>query len=115
MCHLIFAVPVAGIPLFWLLPLEYSLSINLLLWVVAGLAGCKIVQAMARPARDGFKSLIGAEAMVVGGGEFRRYLVKAGHELWTAESADDLLPGEKVTVAAANGIKLVVVRAAPSD
>ena len=112
MCHLIFLVPLAGIPLFWILPLEYALPINILLWITSGILGYKVVRAMMMPSRDGFKSLIGTEAMVVSmvNQSNGKYLVKAGHELWTARSNDTLRPGEKVRVAYLDGIKLMVAR-----
>ena len=115
MCHLIFLLPLAGIPLFWVLPLEYALPINVLLWIVFGLLGYKVIKAMMRPTKDGFKSLIGTEAMVVSAESqgYGQYLVKAEHELWTARSTETLHPGERVKVAAADGIKLVVKRAGP--
>lgn len=115
MCHLIFLVPLAGIPLFWLLPLEYALAINASLWLVVGLVGYKVVRAMMMSPDDGFKSLVGTEAMVVAaeGQGYGQYLVKAGHELWTARCAERLQPGERVKVKAADGIKLVVQRVSP--
>ncbi len=115
MCHLIFLVPLAGIPLFWVLPLGYALAINILLWIVCGLLGYKVVRAMMMPPKDGFKSLIGTEAMVVSAESqgYGQYLVKAGHELWTARSTETLRLGERVKVSAADGIKLVVKRVGP--
>ena len=112
MCHLIFLVPLAGIPLFWLLPLEYALPINVLLWIVVGLAGYKVVKAMMMSPNDGFKSLIGRDAIVVAveSQGYGQYLVKAGHELWTAQCSETLRLGERVKIAAAEGIKLVVKR-----
>ena len=110
MCHLIFLIPLVGLPLFWLLPLGYALLINVLLWIVSGLLGYKVVRAMMKSPKDGFKSLIGSEATVVSEDSqgYGQYLVKAGHELWTALSTETLRPGEKVQVAATDGIKLVV-------
>jgi len=112
MCHLIFLIPLAGIPLFWVLPLEYALPINVLLWIVSGLLGYKVVRAMMMSPKEGFKSLIGTEAMVVSveSQGYGQYLVKAGHELWTARSTETLRPGERVEVTATDGIKLVVKR-----
>ncbi|MDP2930961.1 MAG: NfeD family protein [Chloroflexota bacterium] len=113
MCHLIFLLPLAGIPLFWVLPLGYALPINVLLWIVCGLLGYKVIKAMMRPPKDGFKSLVGTEAIVVSAEShsYSQYLVKAEHELWTASSTETLRPGEKVKVTALDGIKLVVKRA----
>lgn len=108
MCHLILLVPLAGIPLFWMLPLGYALPVNALLWIVFGLVGYKVIRAMMSPVKDGFKSLIGSEATVVSTEGYGNYLVKAGYELWTARCAKTLHSGEKVKVAATDGIKLVV-------
>lgn len=112
MCHLVFLVPLVGIPLFWLLPLEHALPINILLWVVSGLLGYKVVRAMMLSPKDDFKSLIGSEARVVSmvNQRYRQYMVKAGHELWTARSTETLRPGERVEVTVTDGIKLVVTR-----
>ena len=110
MCHLIFLVPLAGIPLFWILPFGYALLINILLWIVFGTIGYKIVRAMMSPPKDDFKSLVGTEATVVST-ENRfpgQYLVKANHELWTARCAAALQLGERVRVTATNGNALVV-------
>lgn len=62
--------------------------------------------------KDGFKSLIGVEATVVAmvNQSYGKYLVKAGHELWTAHSTETLRPGEMVEVTATDGIKLLVAR-----
>src|SRR4030042_1097316 len=98
MCHLIFLVPLAGIPLFWILPLGYALPINVLLWIIFGLLGYKVVRSIMMPPKDSFKSLIGTEAMVVfvENQGYGQCLVKAGHELGTARSTECLQPGEKV-------------------
>src|SRR3990172_1471427 len=110
MCHLVFLIPLAGIPLFWILPSGYALLINILLWIVCGLLGYKVVRAMVMPPKDGFRSLIGTEAIVVSivKKTYSQYLVRAGHELWTARSVETLRPGEMVEVTATDGIKLVV-------
>ncbi len=112
MCHLVLLIPLAGIPLFWLLPLGYALPINILLWIVSGLLGYKVIRAMMLSPKDGFKSLIGSEAMVVSmvNQSYGQYMVKAGHELWTARSTETLRPGERVEVTATDGIKLMVAR-----
>ncbi len=89
MCHLIFLIPLAGIPLFWIMPWEYALSINILLWLLFGFLGYKIIQAMMKPATDGFQSLIGSEVDVVSKitqDNYSYYLVKAEGELWTTRS-----------------------------
>lgn len=67
---------------------------------------------MLMPPKEGFKSLIGTEAIVVSmvNRSYGQYLVKAGHELWTARSTETLRPDERVEVTATDGIKLVIAR-----
>ncbi len=113
MCHLIFLAPLAGIPLFWVLSLDSAAPINAFLWIIFGFAGYKMIRAMMLPPKDGFKSLIGTEAQVVSPEGYGRYLVEAGHELWTARSDDELHAGEMAQVTATEGIKLVVKQAGP--
>ncbi len=109
MCHMVVLIPLAGIPLFWLLPLGYALPINVVLWLVTGVLGYKVVSAMRMPTQDGFKSLIGGEARVVSTvSPSRQYLVKVEGELWTARCAEALQPGDTVRVTDSEGIKLVV-------
>ncbi len=111
MCHLVFFIPLLGIPLFWLLPLRYSLSINVLLWIFTGILAYKIVRAMMMPPKDGFKSLIGTTAevvSVVSPGSFTQYLVRAEGELWSARCRAALPPGATVNIKSVDGIKLIV-------
>ncbi|MAF86079.1 MAG: hypothetical protein CL875_06380 [Dehalococcoidales bacterium] len=62
MCHLILLMPVLGIPLFWLVPLEHALPINIALWLTSALLYRQIMRAMRKPRQDGFQSLISTEA-----------------------------------------------------
>jgi membrane protein implicated in regulation of membrane protease activity len=114
MCHLIFLVPLAGIPLFWILPWGYALLINILLWIVFGSLGYKIIKAMMLPAYGGIRGLVGSQVEVISKtvfGSYSQYLVKVGGELWTARSPENLVPGDKASVEDLDGIKLVVTRA----
>src|SRR3990172_1807457 len=101
MCHLIFFLPVAGIPFFWLLPLGYALLINGSLWLTSAFLYWLIKRAMDKPVNDGFQSLIGTEATVVSKQEHSaKYLIRAksAGELWSAYSQDTLQPGELVNI-----------------
>jgi membrane protein implicated in regulation of membrane protease activity len=114
MCHLISLVPLAGIPLFWILPWGYALLINILLWIVFGSLGYKIIKAMMLPAYGGIRGLVGSQVEVISKtvfGSYSQYLVKVGGELWTARSPENLVPGDKASVEDLDGIKLVVTRA----
>lgn len=114
MCHLIFLLPVAGLPLFWLLPLGYALPINVVIWLISASLYRLITRTMRKPPRDGFQSLIGTKAEVVSEletGHSAQYLVRSQGELWTAYSTDTFQPGERVKIVAVKGIGVVVERA----
>ncbi len=120
MCHLILLLPVAGLPLFWLLPLGFALPINIVIWLTTAFLFWLITKAMKKPTQDGFQSLIGTEAEVVSKsetGNSAQYLVRAQGEgeLWSAYSRDTLQPGEWVNIAAVKGIGVVIERAEPGS
>lgn len=115
-CHAVFVLPFVGLPLFWLLPLEYALPINIAAWLATPFLYRAIRGAMRRPPADGFRSLVGGQAEVVSKtetGRSARYLVRVHGELWSAQSAEDLDIGEQVNIVAVKGIGLVVERPKP--
>ena len=119
-CHTVFLLPFAGLPLFWLLPLEYALPINIAVWLATPFLYRMIRRAMRKPIQDRFHSLIGTEAEVVSKQTLdhsARYLVRAKGEgeLWSAYSTDVLEIGEWVNIVAVKGIGLVLERAEPGS
>ena len=120
MCHLIFLLPVAGLPLFWLLPFGYALPTNIAIWLISAFLYWLITRAMRKPLQDGFQSLIGTEAEVISEqepGYSARYLVRSQGEgeLWSAYSTDVLDIGEQVNIVAVRGIGVVVERGEPDS
>ena len=117
-CHAVFLLPFVGLPLFWLLPLEYALPINITAWLASPFLYLVIRRAMRKPPADGFRSLVGTQAEVVSKSETGRsakYLVRAQGELWSAYSTDTLEIGEQINIVAVKGIGLVVERAGPGS
>lgn len=113
MCHLLLFMPVIGLPLFWLVPLNFAVPIYMVIVLVSGLLYWLIVKSMRRPSLIGAESLLGTEAEVVlrsSAGHIAQYLVRSQGELWSARSADTLQDGETVRVTAVNGISLIVER-----
>lgn len=111
MCHLILLIPLAGLPLFWLLPLGSALALNILLWWVSVIVFYYVVKAMRLPPQDGFRSLIGTNAevaSVAAPGSYAQYLVRAEGELWSARCRAPLRPGDTVSIKSVDGIKLLV-------
>jgi membrane protein implicated in regulation of membrane protease activity len=113
-------LPLVGLPLFWLLPLEYALPINFVVWLATPFLYWMVSRAMRKPIQDGFQSLVGTEAEVISKDTRDRsskYLVRitGEGELWSAYSTDILDIGDWVNVAAVRGISLVVERAVPGS
>ena len=113
MCHLILLMPILGVPVFWLLPLNYAIPIYLSIVLISGFLYWLITKAMRRPLQDDFQSLIGTKAEVVSKTapeHSARYLIRSKGELWSAYSTDALNVGELATIVSIKGIGVVVKR-----
>ncbi len=111
MCHLVLLMPVIALPVFWLMPPAYAVPIYAVIAFLSGLVYWLITRAMRNPVATGTESIIGTRAEVISVSNlqgYAKYLVRAGGEIWTASGAGNLQPGEMVTIAAVDGIKLVI-------
>ncbi len=111
MCHLLLFMPLIGLPMLWLLPLQLSAPLYALLALVSGTLYWLIARSMRKAPQTGAESLPGTEAEVVakvGPGHLAQYLVRSQGELWSARCPQVLHPGETVRVAAVDGISLLV-------
>lgn len=111
MCHLVLLMPVAALPIFWLMPPGYSVPIYTGIALLSAFLYWMITRAMRQPIQDGFQSLIGTEAEVVSkltSTHSAQYLIRSHGELWTAYSRDSLQPGEQVNIVATRGIGVIV-------
>ena len=114
MCHLILLMPVFGLSLFWLLPLNSALPSYTAIVLISAFLYWMIMRAMRQPLRDGFQSLVGTTAEVVSKlspGNSAQYLVRSQGELWSAYSKDTFQSGESVNIMAVKGIGVVIERA----
>jgi len=109
-------MPVLGLPIFWLMPLNFAVPIYVVIVLMSAFLYWLITKAMRKPVQDGFQSLIGTEAEVVSRlvpGHSAQYLIRSQGEgeLWSAYSTDVLDIGEWVNIVAVKGIGVVVERA----
>ena len=120
-CHAVLLLPFMGLSLFWLLPLEYALPVNIVGWLASPFFYRAIKKALGRPiSNDSFQSLVGSRAEVVSKSDTicsAKYLVRSRGEgeLWSAYSSDNLDVGDWVTIIAIKGIGMVVEWAEPSS
>lgn len=113
MCHLILLMPVLTLPIFWLMPPGLSIPIYAVIVVLTALLYRLIARSMGKQPLTGKEGLIGVVGEVVsrlGSATHAQYLVRSQGELWSASSPDVLQTGEMVSIAAVDGIRLVVRR-----
>jgi membrane-bound ClpP family serine protease len=108
MCHIILALPVLGLALFYFLPFWTALPLYGAVLAVSLFFYFKIASAMMAKVRTGLEDLIGAEAVVIEDispeGKVEFY-----DEIWNATAAGrDIRRGAKVRISGAHGLTLVV-------
>jgi len=114
MCHLILAMPLLGLVVFWFWPLSiagpaYAGIVALSAWLYL-----LIIKAMRRPVVSGKESLMHSRGTVLGR-DGKLFRVRANSEIWNAASADRLSVGESVEVIGIDGLILNVRRLAYED
>lgn len=109
MCHLILLLPLLAIPLFWLLPLPLALPSYGVVLVISGGVYFLALRAMHRPVQTGVESLLRSTGCVIGRQD-GRYQVRVLSEDWSAESADQLQPGDRVEIVSVHELRLQVRR-----
>jgi membrane protein implicated in regulation of membrane protease activity len=108
MCHLLFAMPLLALPLFWIWPLQAALPAYLALNAVSLLGYAYAWKAWRAPRLNGLEALPGTVGKVV---EItaRGLIVRLGGELWAATAVEAALQiGERAVVVAYEGLTLQV-------
>lgn len=113
MWHVIILLPIVGIIVFWLLPLNVAIPVYLVILLLSGLSYWAIARAIRKRAKTGSEGLVGAMARVVSKLDPKdnaQYMVAVEGELWHANSTDILEPGETVRILVVEGLTLTVQR-----
>ena len=98
MCHLILALPVLGLAVFFVLPLPAALPLYAVVAVASALMYTAILRALRQPPVTGLESMVGAPAHVI------ESLVPEGvirymGELWRAAADEPIERGTRVWIA----------------
>jgi membrane protein implicated in regulation of membrane protease activity len=103
-------LPLIALPVFWYLPLPQAIAIYAVSVLISGAMHWLMHSTMKRPVVTGAESLIGKDAEVVSRSDRLgiSYQVRVKNELWTADSREDLLPGETVMITAVKENRLIV-------
>lgn len=110
MCHLLLALPLLALPMFWLLPLAAALPAYSAVTVVSAAVYWYALRAMKQPVMTGMEGMIGESGSVVeaNGSEL---LVQIHNELWPATSDGAVLrKGDRVEVVVVAGPRMLTVR-----
>lgn len=104
-------LPLFGLLVFLFLPLPLAALVYIIILIISGVLYWALIRAMKKRPEDGAEGLIGQEVRVVSKLDSHneaRYMVKFRGELWSADSPDDLRPGETVKILSVNGLTLLV-------
>ena len=109
MCHLIFLLPVIGLGVFAIFPLEIALPLYGLVVVISALVYLVAWRALQLPIQTGIEGMIGKEAEVIE--ELTpEGVIRHRNELWSAQGVEPIAKGKKVIIMAVDGLVATVRR-----
>ncbi len=109
MCHLIFFLPVFGLPVFWIFPFNTALPVYLFIVGVSMLLYWKIYQAMTSKVLTGQEGMLRKTGMVIQDID-PEGKIKYATEIWNAVAeGKKLMEGEKVIISGFSyGLRVIV-------
>jgi membrane protein implicated in regulation of membrane protease activity len=111
MCHLIFFLPVFGLPVFWFFPFKTALVIYLIICVVSLLLYYKVFQALHAKVCTGKEAMLGKTAVVIRNID-PEGKIQYATEIWRVTSRGKTFSkGEKVLITGVLGLNLLVAEA----
>lgn len=107
MCHFALMMPVLGLGVFWLAPLDMALPIYGIILAVSLAIYIPMMRAMQRPVETGAEGMLHKIDSVIEPihPEGR---VKVHGEIWQATSAEELQAGDRAEIIAVEGLTLKV-------
>ena len=98
MCHLIFFLPIFGLPVFWIFPFNIALSVYLFIVGVSMLLYYKIYQAMRAKVLNGMEAMLGKTGVVLKNID-PEGKIKYATEIWNAVTErEKFMEGDKVVI-----------------
>jgi inner membrane protein len=107
MCHLILSLPIIGIPVFWILPLQFALPVYIVILIISVIIYYAIMMSMKTRVRTGKKGLVGEIGNIFNLTPID-LLVHVHGEIWEAISNDKLKNGDKIRIIKVEGLRLNV-------
>jgi len=111
MCHLIFFLPVFGLPVFWFFPFKTALVVYLIICAISLLLYYKIFQALHSKVCTGKEAMLGKTAVVIRNID-PEGKIQYATEIWRATGrGNTFMEGEKVLITGVSGLNLLVTEA----
>ena len=109
MCHLIFFLPIFGLPVFWIFPFSIALPVYILIVGISMLLYYKIFQAIRAKVRNGQAAMLGKTGVVLQNID-PEGKIKYASEIWNAVAdGKKFLAGEKVVISGFSyGLRVIV-------
>ncbi|MFQ5755903.1 MAG: NfeD family protein [Acidiferrobacterales bacterium] len=112
MCHIILALPILGLPVFWLWPVGVAAPVYAVIVMISIWTYAFVMRAMRRPVETGTEEMLHAKARVIEA-KGSKARVRVHSETWNATSPDPLSKGDWVEVDEVDGLTLRVRRFEP--
>lgn len=107
MCHILFILPLIGLVLFWILPLEQAIFFYSLILIVCAALYWLMWKDFWRPVATGVEGMIGGKAEVIQNGNATLKVFFRG-EIWDAVSKEDLSVRQTVEITGVERMRLSV-------
>ena len=107
MCHLILSLPVVGISVFWILPLQLAIPVYIVILIISSIMYSAIMTAMKTKVKTGKEGLVG-ETGIIFNLTPEDIFVRVHGEIWEATSNDKLIKGDKIRIINVKGLLLDV-------
>ena len=107
MCHLILSLPVVGISVFWILPLQLAIPVYIVILIISAIMYYAIMTAMKTRVKTGKEGLIGEIGNIFDLTP-KDMFVRVHGEIWEATSNDKLKKGDEIRIINVNGLMLDV-------
>ena len=107
MCHILWMLPILGLPLFWIFDFWVALPLYLGLLAITGVMMLLTVEVLKKPASSGIEAMYGDTAEVVEALK-PRGRVRYHNQLWYATARAPVEVGETVRIVGNRGLCLLV-------
>lgn len=107
MCHVLWMLPIFGLPLFWVLDFSVALPVYLGMLALSGVVMLLTIRSLRQPPSSGIEGMRGGIAEVVETIRTRGR-VRYHNELWYAAAREPIEVGTVVRIVGNKGLCLVV-------